>query len=251
MTGQAKACPTGFDRLAAGYDELWTGTATGSAQRDIVWRNVDWLFHAGDRVLDVGCGTGVDAAHLAARGICVHATDCSPGMVREAQRRGGFTVSLLRAEEIAGIGGTYDGAISNFGAINCVDDLALVALGLAQVVRPGGHLVICTIGRFCAWETLYYACRLQFRRAFRRLRGEASSSLGITIHYPTVTRLAAAFAPEFELRRWIGIGVLAPPSYVRLPDSLVRFLGLLDRTLSRLPLLRALADHRLLILVKK
>jgi ubiquinone/menaquinone biosynthesis C-methylase UbiE len=250
MIAQAKACPTGFDRLAARYDELWTSTATGSAQRGMVWRSMDSLFHAGDRVLDIGCGTGVDAAHLTARGIYVHATDGSPAMVREAQRRGGFTVSLLRAEEIADAGEIFDGAISNFGALNCVEDLAAVARGLARVVRPGGQVPLCTMGRFCAWETLYYVCRLQFRRAFRRLRGHASSSLGITIRYPTVAQLATAFAPEFELRRWMGIGVLTPPSYVRLPDRLVRFLGLLDRALSRLPLLRALADHRLLILVR-
>jgi ubiquinone/menaquinone biosynthesis C-methylase UbiE len=176
--GQAAPPAPPFDRLAARYDQLWTRTPTGSAQRGLVWRNLDGLFHPGERLLDIGCGTGADAAHFSARGIAVHATDCSPAMVDAARRRGGFTASVLRAEEIAEAGEIYDGAISNFGALNCVGDLAAVARSLARVVRPGGRVAICTIGRFCAWETLYYASRLRFRKAFRRLRGNAPSSLG-------------------------------------------------------------------------
>jgi ubiquinone/menaquinone biosynthesis C-methylase UbiE len=240
-----------FDRVAARYDELWTRTATGSAQRGLVWRNVDSLFHPGERVLDIGCGTGADAAHFSERGIAIHATDCSPAMVQAARQRGGFSASVRRAEEIAVIGETYDGAFSNFGAVNCVDDLPAVARGLARVVRPGGPVAICTIGRFCAWETLYYTGRFQFDKAFRRLRGSAPSSLGIAVQYPPVAALAAAFAPEFALQRWMGIGLLVPPSYVPLPAWLVRIFGVFDRLLARLPLLRALADHRLLILVRK
>lgn len=233
-----------FDSIAASYDELWTGTAIGRAQREQVWRHVDPLFGCGDRVLDVGCGTGEDAAHFVALGVAVHAIDPSPAMVEMARRRGGFAV------EAGGFGtdcGVSDGAISNFGALNCVPDLASAARNLERAVRPGGHAAICLIGRFCLWESLYYCARFQFRKAFRRMRGSACSSLGITIHYPTVKQTAAAFAPRFRLRQWMGIGLFVPPSYVPLPAPLVRWCAALDRSLAHLPGLRALADHRLLI----
>lgn len=242
MTGQAKACPT-FD--AERYDELWTHTAVGAAQRRQVWRYADGLFHPGQRLLDVGCGTGADAAHFAARGVDMHATDCSPAMVDVASRRGGFAATVLRAEDVAAAGEVFDGAISNFGALNCVDDLPAVARGLGRVVRPGGYLAICTIGRFCAWETLFPG------KATRRWRGSAGSSLGITVRYPTVRQILRAFSPEFELVRWVGIGLFVPPSYVRLPAAQVRIFEVFDRLLARLPLLRGMADHRLVILVRK
>ena len=237
-----------FDRIATRYDALWTDTAIGRAQRNLVWHEIDSLFHRGERILDIGCGTGEDAAHFAARGVHVYGADASPAMVRVARERG-VTATVCNAEELARIGRSFDGALSNFGALNCVGNLPAVAVSLAPLVRPGGHVAICLLGRLCAWETLYFAARLEWRKAWRRWRGARYHE--ILIHYPTVAEIRTAFAPEFELRRWTGIGLLVPPSYVKLPAALVRALAACDRILTHLPLLRALADHRLFLLVRK
>jgi hypothetical protein len=113
---------------------------------------------------------------------------------------------------------------------------------LGALVRPGGLVAIVTIGRFCAWETLYYAARRNFQKAFRRFLGRSAD-----IHYPTIRQLRKDFAADFELLHWTGIGMLVPPSYVHLPASVVRLLARLDR----LPFLRAVADHRLLVFKRK
>ena len=240
-----------FDRMAARYDELWSATATGRAQRKLVWRWVDEWFRPGERILDIGCGTGEDAAHLAARGLTVLATDVSAAMVAAAQSRGGFRAEVLAAEDIAQLDGTFDGALSNFGALNCVADLAGVAGSLARLVRPGGRVAICLLGRVCAWETLYYLARLQVRKAFRRWGRGGADFHGMTVRYPSTAAFRAAFAEGFELHRWTGIGLCVPPSYVKLPPPAVRWLSGLDGVLARLPLLRGLADHRLFLLVRK
>jgi ubiquinone/menaquinone biosynthesis C-methylase UbiE len=246
----AADAPVGlFDQIAARYDTLWTTTPIGRAQRNLVWRDIDPLFHRGEKILDIGCGTGEDAAHFETRGVHVYASDASPVMVQVARERG-VTATVCDAEELARIDRLFDGAISNFGALNCVGNLPAVAVSLARLVRPGGHLAICLLGRFCAWETLYYAFRFEWSKACRRWQ-HAVRYQGIPIHYPAVSELRAAFAPDFELQRWAGVGLLVPPSYVKLPAVLVRLLAACDRLLARLPVLRAMADHRLFLLVRK
>ena len=44
-------------------------------------------------------------------------------------------------EEIGNLGecGLFDGALSNFSGLNCVEDLAAVARQLASLVKPGGR----------------------------------------------------------------------------------------------------------------
>jgi ubiquinone/menaquinone biosynthesis C-methylase UbiE len=241
-----------FDRIAAGYDAAWTGTAIGRAQRAQVWEYLDPLFAAGDSVLDIGCGTGEDAAHLAELEVKVHATDPSGEMIRFAAARGEFTTEVATAEEITATTAAFDGALSNFGALNCVQDLNAVAAGLAVQIRPGGFVLLCVIGRFCLWETLYFTARMQFRKALRRvLHRSVMSSLGVRVYYRSVRQLLQAFAPHFECRLWHGVGLLVPPSYISLPDAMVQRLGRADRLIAGLPLLRACADHRLVILVRK
>ena len=117
-----------------------------------------------------------------------------------------------------------------------LEDLAPVARALGALVRPGGYVAICTIGRFCAWEMLYY------KKALRRLPGRSGD-----VYYPTVRQLRAHFGTHFELRFWTGVGMLVPPSYVNLPAGIVNLLARLDR----LPFLRSCADHRLLVFRRK
>jgi len=73
----------------------------------------------------------------------------------------------------------------------------------------------------------------------------------MTVYFPSVAEVLASFAEGFEVREWKGIGLLVPPSYVKLPARVVQALAACDRVLAGLPLVRALADHRLFVLVRK
>ncbi|MCX6619491.1 MAG: class I SAM-dependent methyltransferase, partial [Acidobacteria bacterium] len=148
---------------------MWTESTIGRLQRDAFWRLAGGLFQAGQRVLDLGCGTGEDAVRLARQGVSVSAIDSSRQMVRIARGRG-VSALQLPIEELQRLDTEFDGAISNFGALNCVEDLEPVGAALSRLIRPGGTLAFCIIGRFCAWETAYYLLHGQPSKAFRRWR---------------------------------------------------------------------------------
>jgi len=251
-----------FDLIADSYDATFTESVIGRAQRNAVWRELQQAFTPGDRVLEINCGTGVDALMLAQRGIAVEACDVSPRMIAVAEQRRareseGLPVNfrVLAAEDLHELEGTYDGAFSNFGGLNCVPDLRCVAVELGRMVRPGGSLVICLAGRICAWELLWYGVRGRFRRATRRWKGQADGKLregySVPVFYPTSKQLARALSPWFRLVQRRGIGVVVPPSYAQ--DSLlgrpafVRFAERCDRFLGETPGIRAAADHALFV----
>lgn len=242
---------TAFDRLAPGYDALWTNTSVGRIQREAVWRWVDPLFLPGDSILDLGCGTGADAVHFMSRGIGVHGVDASAEMVRVARSRQ-VEARQLALEDLDVIEGHYGGAVSNFGVFNCVRDLQALSRKLGSLIRRNGYLAVCVMGPVCIWETCHYLGRAKPDRAFRRWStGGSTSSMGIHVNYPAVRQVRFALKNEFELLSWTGIGLAVPPSYVTgLSDGVLKRLGNVDHSLAHKRLFRMFSDHRLLLFVR-
>ncbi|MBC8121871.1 MAG: methyltransferase domain-containing protein [Gemmatimonadaceae bacterium] len=227
-----------FDSLAADYDRRYAETAVGRLQRAQVWRQLNTLWQAGDSLVELGCGTGIDAAALSARSIRVLATDISPAMVEVARRRcgAGVRLAVLAAEQIGMLDEHFDGAFSNFAALNCILDLDAFARDLASRLRPGAKAAFCFFGRTCLWEILGYLVRGSPRKAFRRRRsGTVLASIGggteVAVRYYSPDQVKRAFTPWFRLIRTVGIGVSVPPTYL---DALVQRTPRLFKQLSRL-----------------
>ena len=261
---QAQIYAAPFDAIAERYDETFTTSKIGRAQRASVWKELERVFRPRDRVLEIGCGTGVDACFLAEHGVTVVACDNSPQMITVATRRvkeNGKDSSvfplLLAAEDIASLrnGDSFDGAFSNFGALNCVQDLQRFAKDLAIPLKPGATALLCWMGPCCLWEIVWYFAQGKPGKALRRFRragvtARLAEGATVRVHYPSVRLLARTFAPQFRLVSFKGIGVSVPPSYLetwanrfpRLFDLSMRA----DSLLGRCPGVRAFADHILL-----
>jgi hypothetical protein len=162
---------------------------------------------------------------------------------------------VLPTEQIAVLSseGPFDGAFSNFAGLNCVEDLGAVARDLKHLLRGGAPVLFCMLGRFVPWEIAWFLAHGRPHRAFERLgKGSARAVDGgiLKVRYPTLNRIARAFGPGFRLRRWEGIGIAVPPSYMehwarRFP-RITRVFASADRGLGMLPVLRSMADNVLL-----
>ncbi|MBD3366961.1 MAG: methyltransferase domain-containing protein [Candidatus Eisenbacteria bacterium] len=140
-----------FDAHAASYMENVFTRATG-AEVDFL---IDELgLSEGDRVLDVGCGTGRHAVELAKRGVRVTGIDLSKGMLREAERAArtaGVELELIHGDATRDLpSGPFDAALSlcegAFGLLGAGDDpiehpLAILS-GMADALDRDGRMVV-------------------------------------------------------------------------------------------------------------
>ncbi len=254
--------PAPFDSLAATYDDAFTHTLIGRAQRNSVWRVIDALWQRGDRVLELNCGTGEDALHLACRGVRVVGCDESPAMIDIARRKcsqtnvsGTLEFHTLANENLGELRlqHQFSGVLSNFSGMNCVPSLASIAHQLAGFVLPNAPVVLCVSTRYCAWEFAWHALKGDFHTAIRRWKGYAEGNVGgrgIRVWYPSTRQVEQAFSPWFRLEYVKGIGVAVPPTYVenwikKRPRLFARLVTL-DYLFSEIPLFRSLGDHVLL-----
>ena len=254
-----------FDSVAADYDGALGNNALIQKMRAQAMETIERTFPRGARLLDLGCGTGIDAAYLAARGYAITALDASPAMVARThdrlQRAGldGCAV-WLGIHELARLDAAeFDGAYSNFGALNCLPELHGVSTALAAKLKPGGTLIASVIGRYCPWELLFYALRGNWQRARVRLaRGMVAVPLnGQTVwtRYYSPREFAREFAGDFAPASLCALALFAPPPY--LAHAYERFprpfdwLARADCVLGDKPLFREAGDHFLMALKKR
>lgn len=249
-----------FDALAPGYDADFTHRPVARWLRARVHSRLDVRFRGGQHLLELGCGTGEDAAYLAARGLHITATDASPAMLEAAQaklaqhhRERGARVRFyaldLNALPADGFDGPYDGVYANFGVLNCVQDLPALAAWLLPRVAVGGVLGFAVMSPSCLWEIGWHAAHLDFRQAARRRRpAHFQTPTGtLTVWYPAPAALAQAFAPGFRAIHQQPLGLFLPPSalfdVVERRPRLLRRLNAWETRWSSVPRLARLADH--------
>lgn len=131
-----------FDRIAPRYDAMNRLMTFGI---DRGWRRqaiARLELRGGERVLDLGCGTGDLAAAVAGRGGRPLGLDPSGGMLDVARRRHP-TLAWIRGEgeRLPLADASLDAIVSGF-ALRNLADLAAAFAECARVLRRGGRLVL-------------------------------------------------------------------------------------------------------------
>lgn len=255
MKEQLEQVATAFSRKALVYDEFGKDHQNLTRMRRRVYTHLAQVA-TGSRLLELNAGTGLDAVALVRRGYRVHATDISPGMVAQIEtkivryglqeqltvQRCSFT-QLDRIEERP-----FAAIFSNFGGLNCINDLTQITRHLPRLLRPGGTVTWVVMPPVCPWELLRVP--QDWRVATRRLRpaGVKANVEGVQFltTYFTPRQVRRAFGPHFQQVKLEGLSVFAPPAdnktFARRHPRLYQFLVRLDERLCRWPPFKGWGD---------
>ena len=248
--GQRGADAAAFDGAAAGYDAEFSDRLLGRLLRGLLQQELERHLPATGMVLELGCGTGVDATAMARRGAAVLATDVSAAMRAQTAARAetaglGLATAHLdlaapqdatelalvgaagpRLQDLArhaateGLGAALaqrlDGAWSSFGPVNCVADCRALGQALERWLRPGARVALVVMPRLAPWDWLWYGAHLRPGAAVRRLRRRPVAQVpgggSLALRYPGPKALDAELGPAFRRVDHRALGALLPIS---------------------------------------
>jgi SAM-dependent methyltransferase len=208
-----------YDAQAARYDATMDSEPRNARFRDAFRTLVAERIPRGGRILDFGCGTGLDAAWYASRGFTVIAYDPSARMIDQ------LTIRCQR--EIADgvvtpltvpFDGPVDAIVANFAVLNLVPDLSDLFGRFARAVAPGGQVIVSVINPFywrdlrCGWW--WRALSKSWGSAMLTVEGSDAASYR---HY--LGAIARAASPAFRpaLRRGALLGQFTFLGFERAP----------------------------------
>ena len=215
-----------FDALAENYDTIVSSNDFDAQMREATLGILARSFRPGDRVLEVGAGTGLETLAVARRGVHVVATDISERMLARLSEKASTAgighrvlTRQIQARDLARLqddfgARPFDGAFSDFGALNCEPDLHAIPEALANLLRSGAPVVLTVWNRACLAEAIAYLAAGKPNRAFARFRDPVPvglSRFGIPVYARSAGEIVRLFRSYFEFRGVTGLPVFLPP----------------------------------------
>jgi ubiquinone/menaquinone biosynthesis C-methylase UbiE len=256
-----------FSKQSEEFDAIDKDNPIIQRMRKQVHTHVLSLLNPGDRILELNAGTGIDAVFFAQQGFDVYATDNAEGMLSVLDRKVKelhleHKIQLQKCsfnslEEIQT--GSFNHIFSNFGGLNCAENIEEVIHQFDRFLKPGGMVTLVIMPHMCPWEILL-ALKGNFKTAFRRLtkKGVPSHLEGIyfnTYYYSPKCLLKTFGKEEYSKVAIKGLGVLSPPPYLnKFPlnyPKLFKTLCKLEEKIDTLTPFNAWADHFIISMKKK
>ncbi len=215
-----------FQSVSSRYTEINLGNPLARRLRLRSVERLLPLFRGHEKVLEIGCGTGLETLPLLEAGHRVTVVDLSPRMLEEVTSRAKAVgkdpaletrlgrLGRLREvlADVAEVG--FDAAFSTFGAMNIEADLSEVPGTMARLLRSGAPLFLGVLSPTPLAAQLFDLAAGRPRHALARLDRDipaGSIDYPLDLHIRDITELRARFLPDFRLESVEAASVLSPP----------------------------------------
>jgi ubiquinone/menaquinone biosynthesis C-methylase UbiE len=226
-----------FSAQSAHYDEDDKTNRVITDLRQQVYRHVARFMKPSSRILELNAGTGIDASYFVSQGHSVLATDLSDGMIRELKKKG-LVTRQISYEQLNVIDERFHYIFSNFGGLNCIDDLNKVTRHLPGLLKPGGYVTWVVMPPVCLWEVI----SMTFRRFNKEGVMAHIDGHYFTTWYHSLHDIKNAFGDQFEFIESEGLAALSPPPH-KTDFFAYSFLRKIDRVLNKTFPFNRWADH--------
>lgn len=257
-----------FSKQSAVFDKEYSNNTIIQYKRKRVREHFLQLLAPNSSILELNCGTGEDALFFAQQGHHVHATDVSERMLSKLAAKlassayaDKITTEACSFNQLDALEnkGPFDAIFSNFGGLNCASNLQCVLASFSTLLKPGGHVTLVIIPKFCLWESLLFF-KGQFKTATRRFfssKGRKAHIEGVHFKcwYYNPRFVINCLKEEFELQKLEGLCTIVPPSYMEgFPEKhpkLYRYLVKKEEALKASWPWRSIGDYFIISLRKK
>jgi ubiquinone/menaquinone biosynthesis C-methylase UbiE len=214
-----------FSRQSAVFDQQEEKNKILQWMRSTVHEHCLNYFKSGESILELNCGTGIDAVFFAEHGMHIHATDISGDMLDELRKKillknlaNKISVQQCSYTELEKIEvKKFEHIFSNFGGLNCAPDLDSIVKQFRLLLKPGGTVTLVIMPPVCPWE-IALSLNGNFKTAFRRFQKQGADSNVEGIHfnsyYFSPARIIRSFGKDYRLLKLKGLAGAIPPPYL-------------------------------------
>jgi ubiquinone/menaquinone biosynthesis C-methylase UbiE len=209
-----------FSKQSFHFDEEDAGNPVLQRMRSQVYAHVSKYLKPNSKILELNAGTGIDAFHFVRNNHTVHATDVAGGMIRQIEQKiinhnlhSSLWCQQLSYTDLDKVKGrNFDFIFSNFGGLNCVDDLKKVTRHFPSLLHEGSFITFVIMPVVCPWEIA--GVFRHGKKALRRFRSQ-----GVLAHlegkyfqtyYHSLNSIKSSFDSRFKFIETEGLASLCP-----------------------------------------
>ena len=257
----------GFSKISFHYENLEYTSSLIPYLRRRIYKHLEKKLKPGAEILEINCGTGIDAVYLAKRGYRVLGTDIAQGMLSIAEekvRREGLKARLI-FQRLANADldklkpRRFDHIFSNFGGLNCSppEELKKILQTFPHLLKPQGKITLVIMPKICLWEMarIFKGNKSAFRRLKKggtvaRIEGEQ-----VRTFYYSAREIKQLLQPDFDHFEVENLSFIGPTgNRIHFPEKYPRIFSFLmkwDVISGKIPFLQGMGDYFIISAQKK